>query len=73
MKLEAFKIFQKGLTLLSSFTSVRNSHQAVALLQSKRIDVSGLILHQLSLDEFERGVDLIEQGLEDVKKVLILP
>jgi len=73
MELEAFKIFRKGLTILSSFTSVRNSYQAVALLQSKRIDVSGLISHQLSLGEFERGVELIEQGLEGVRKVLIVP
>lgn len=73
MELEAFKIFRKGLTILSSFTSVRNSYQAVALLQSKQIDVSGLISHQLPLDEFERGVELIEQGLENVKKVLITP
>jgi 2-desacetyl-2-hydroxyethyl bacteriochlorophyllide A dehydrogenase len=73
MEVEAFQIFRKGLSILSSFTSVRNSYQAVALLQSKRIDVSGLISHQLALDEFERGVELIEQGRENVKKVLILP
>jgi len=73
MEIEPFKIFRKGLTVLSSFTSVRNSYQAVALLQSGRVDVSGLISHQLPLDEFERGVGLIEQGLEGVKKVLILP
>jgi len=73
MELEAFEIFRKGLTVLSSFTSVRNSYQAVALLQSKRIEVSSLISHQLPLTEFEKGVRLIEEGLEDVKKVLILP
>jgi threonine dehydrogenase-like Zn-dependent dehydrogenase len=73
MEIEAFQIFRKGLTVLSSFTSVRNSYQAVALLQSGQVDVSGLISHQLPLDEFERGVELIEGGLEGVKKVLILP
>ena len=73
MKVQAFEIFRKGLTVLSSFTSVRNSYQAVALLQSKQVDVSRLISHQLPLDEFERGVELIEGGLEGVKKVLILP
>ena len=73
MEIEPFKIFRKGLTVLSSFTSLRNSYQAVALLKSKRVDVSGLISHRLLLDEFERGVTLIEQGLEGVKKVLILP
>jgi D-arabinitol dehydrogenase (NADP+) len=73
MTLEAFEIFRKGLTVLSSFTSVRNSYQAVALLQSGQVDVSGLISHQLPLDEFERGIELIERGAEGVKKVLILP
>jgi 2-desacetyl-2-hydroxyethyl bacteriochlorophyllide A dehydrogenase len=73
MELEAFEVFRKGLTILSSFTSVRNSYQAVALLESERVDVSGLVSHQLPLDAFERGVELIERGLEDVKKVMILP
>ncbi len=73
MELEPFKVFRKGLTILSSFTSVRNSYQAVALLTSRQIDVTQLISHQLTLEEFERGVGLIEQGLEDVKKVMILP
>ncbi len=73
MELEAFEIFRKGLTILSSFTSVRNSYQAVALLESRRVDVSNLISHQLPLREFERGVELIEKGLEEVKKVMILP
>ena len=73
MELEAFEVFRKGLTILSSFTSVRNSYQAVALLESERVDVSSLVSHQLPLDAFERGVELIERGLEDVKKVMILP
>lgn len=73
MKLEAFKVFRKGLTVLSSFTSVRNSYQAVALLQSGRLDLSDLISHQLPLAQFEKGVELIEKRLENVKKVIILP
>lgn len=73
MELEAFKIFRKGLTVLSSFTSVRNSYQALSLLQSRRVDVAELISHRLPLADFERGVEAIEAGSEDVKKVLILP
>ncbi len=67
------KIFQKGLTIVSSFTSVRNSYQAIALLEAGKIDVSGLISHRLPLSEFERGIKLIEKGDDDVKKVMILP
>jgi D-arabinitol dehydrogenase (NADP+) len=73
MELEAFQIFRKGLTILSSFTSVRNSLQAVALLGSGRLEVEALISHRLPLAEFERGVELIEGGLDGIKKVLILP
>lgn len=73
ISLDAFKVYRKGLTILSSFTSVRNSYQAVALLESGQIDVSGLISHRLPLKEFPRGIELIEKGLEGVKKVLIMP
>jgi threonine dehydrogenase-like Zn-dependent dehydrogenase len=73
MCLEAFKIFQKGLTVLSSFTSVRNSYQALDLLQTGRIRVEPLVSHRLPLEEFQRGIEVIEQGVEKVKKVQILP
>lgn len=73
MNLEAFPIFRKGLTILSSFTSVRNSYQALSLLQHERISLDGLISHQLPLHAFQGGIELIEQGAADVKKVVILP
>lgn len=73
LKLEGMKLFQKGLTIFSSFTSVRNSYQAIALLEAGKIDVSDLISHRLPLSEFERGIKLIDKGDDDVKKVMILP
>jgi len=73
MRIEAFKVFQKGLTVLSSFTSVRNSYQAIDLLRSGRIVVDRLVSHRLPLSEFQRGIEVIEGGLEDVKKVQIAP
>lgn len=73
MSLDAFKIFQKGLTLLSSFTSVRNSYQAIDLLCSGRIRVDNLVSHRLPLEAFQRGIETIEQGADGVKKVQILP
>jgi 2-desacetyl-2-hydroxyethyl bacteriochlorophyllide A dehydrogenase len=73
MALEPFELFRKGLTVLSSYTSVRTSYQALALLTAKRVEVADLISHQLPLAAFERGVTLIERGLEDVRKVLVMP
>jgi D-arabinitol dehydrogenase (NADP+) len=73
MNIEAFKIFRKGLTVLSSFTSVRNSIQAIDLLRSGRIRVDRLVSHRLALEELQRGIEVIEGGIENVKKVQILP
>ncbi|RPJ23547.1 MAG: L-threonine 3-dehydrogenase [Chloroflexi bacterium] len=73
MELEGFKIFRKGLTLLSSFTSVRNSFQAVDLLQSGQIKVDSLISHRLPLQELPRALELIESRDPAVKKVIVQP
>jgi 2-desacetyl-2-hydroxyethyl bacteriochlorophyllide A dehydrogenase len=73
LELEAFQIFRKGLTLLSSFTSVRNSYQAVSLLQTGQIQVEPLISHRLPLKELPRALEMIESHDPTVKKVIILP
>ena len=71
--MEAFPIFRKGLTILSSFTSLRNSYQALDLLKHGRISLDELVSHQLPLEELQHGIELIEQGAEGVRKVIILP
>jgi 2-desacetyl-2-hydroxyethyl bacteriochlorophyllide A dehydrogenase len=73
LQLPAFTIFEKGLFLLSSYTSVRNSIQAVELLEKGKINVAPLVSHQLPLEDFARGVEIIEKGAEGVLKVMILP
>jgi 2-desacetyl-2-hydroxyethyl bacteriochlorophyllide A dehydrogenase len=73
LEFPAFTFFEKGLHILTSFTSVRNSLQAIQLLEAGKIDVSGLISHQLPLEGFVKGIETIEQGIENVMKVLILP
>jgi 2-desacetyl-2-hydroxyethyl bacteriochlorophyllide A dehydrogenase len=73
VNLPVFTVFEKGLIILSSYTSVRNSIQAVRLLESGRIDVSKLVSHQLPLEDFAKGVETIEQAAEGALKVVILP
>jgi len=70
---DAFTVFRKGLTILSSYTSVRNSIQAVRLLESGKIDVSSLVSHEVPLSDFRHGIELIEQGKEGALKVLVRP
>jgi D-arabinitol dehydrogenase (NADP+) len=73
LSLDAFAIFRKGLALMSSYTSVRNSIQAVRMLKSGRIDVSTLVSHELPLERFAEGVELIEKGAAGVLKILMAP
>ena len=73
LEIEPFIIFRKGLHVYSSYTSVRNSYQAIDLLKSGGISVRDLISHRLPLEELAHGIELIEKGEENVKKVLILP
>ncbi|HJR81949.1 MAG TPA: zinc-dependent alcohol dehydrogenase family protein [Anaerolineales bacterium] len=73
LELEGFKIFQKGLTVLSSFTSVRNSFQAVDLLRSGQVRVDSLISHRLPLEEMPHALELIESRDPAVKKVIVQP
>ena len=73
LSVEAFKIFRKGLTVLSSFTSVRNSYQALDLLKSGRLEVNRLVSHRLSLEEFEDGIQMLERGAAEIRKVMVFP
>ena len=73
LSLEPFKVFRKGLSIFGSFTSLRNSYQAVDLLRTGRMQVADIISHRLPLAQFERGCELIESGEAGVKKVMILP
>ena len=73
LSLDAFTIFEKGLTVRSSFTSRRNTFQALALIRSGAVRVDDLVSHRLPLERFQEGVALIEEGQEDVVKVLMLP
>jgi threonine dehydrogenase-like Zn-dependent dehydrogenase len=52
---------------------VRNSIQAVRLLETGKIDVSPLVSHELPLSGFRRGIELIEEGKEGALKVIMRP
>ena len=73
MSLEPFTVFRKGLTVLSSYTSVRNSTQALDLLKSGRINTAALVSHRLPLEQLQDGIEMIESGRENVRKILIRP
>ena len=73
MRIEPFEIFKKGLSIVSSYTSLRNSLQAVGMLQSGRIQVDDLISHEFGLSDLGMGIELIESGDQSAKKIIINP
>lgn len=73
MTIEPFRLFNKELTIMSSFTSLRNSKQAIDLISVGRIVVKDLISHRLPLNELENGLRLVLDGKEPSMKVMILP
>lgn len=68
-----FKMFDKEISIFSSYTSCRNSWQALHLLQSGRIRVEELVSHKLPLEEFEKGLKILETHSEPAMKILIIP
>ncbi len=69
----AFSFFEKGVSVFSSYTSVRNTLQTIRLMESGKIDVKPLISHIYTLEQLLDGIKLIESGQEGVLKVLIHP
>lgn len=72
-EIEPFVVFRKGLSIHGSYTSRRNSYEALRLLKTGRVQVEDLVSHRLPLSEFEEGVSLIEEGRESVMKVMMVP
>lgn len=73
VRVSPFTLFAREITILSTYTSLRNSWQALYLLQEGRIKVKELISHRLPLDDFEKGLKILETHSEPAMKILIMP
>jgi D-arabinitol dehydrogenase (NADP+) len=70
---EPFQVFRKGLSIHASFTSRRNSYQALKLIASGGVRVDDLVSHRLPLEGLEAGIAKIESRRENAMKVMIFP
>lgn len=68
-----FNMFSREISIFSSYTSCRNTWQALQLLQNGRINVKNLISHRLPLEDFEKGLKILETHSEPAMKILIMP
>ncbi|HVP19092.1 MAG TPA: alcohol dehydrogenase catalytic domain-containing protein [Spirochaetia bacterium] len=71
--IEPFQVFRKGLSIFASYTSRRNSLQALSLIASERVRVDDLVSHRVSLSGFEKGIHAIEDRNANAMKVMIFP
>ena len=71
--IEPFQVFRKGLSIFASYTSRRNSLQALALIGSGKVRVDDLVSHRMPLDSLEAGIRKIEDRGENAMKVMIFP
>lgn len=62
-----YDVFRKDLRIVGSFAVNRTFPQSIALIQNGRVQVEPLISHQLSLDEFSRGLELAQHDPRRMK------
>ncbi|MCA9904017.1 MAG: zinc-dependent alcohol dehydrogenase family protein, partial [Anaerolineae bacterium] len=67
-----FDIFRNDIKVIGSFAVNRTFPQSIALIQSGAIQVEPLISHQLPLDEFARGMELVQHDPTRMKVQFIL-
>lgn len=73
MTIKPFDLFSKELTILSSFTSLRNSRQALMLMQSGSIPVSDLVSHRFALEDFSGAMEMGAGNEDGVMKIMVVP
>lgn len=73
VSIEPFRLFRRELTLLSSFTSVRNSLQALRMLRCNALRVEELISHRVSLHDLCDAFQWLEAGTKESMKVIVSP
>ncbi len=71
--IEPYQVFRRELTLMSTFTSLRNSLQAVRLMREGAVKVSDLVSHRPPLADLEKSFKMILEKREPVLKVVVKP
>ena len=67
VKFPSYEVFRRDLKIIGSFAVNRTFPQSIALIQNGAIKVEPLISHQLSLDDFSKGLELAEKDPKRVK------
>jgi threonine dehydrogenase-like Zn-dependent dehydrogenase len=66
-----FRLFRQEISIISSYTSLKNSMQAIDLMKSKTIRVDDLVSHQIKLSECPEYIKRMEAGDGELRKVAV--
>lgn len=66
-----FRLFREEISIISSYTSLKNSMQAIELMKSKTIRVDDLVSHQIKLSECPDYIKRLEAGDGELRKVAV--
>jgi 2-desacetyl-2-hydroxyethyl bacteriochlorophyllide A dehydrogenase len=69
--LDQFRVFREEISIIASFTSLKNSMQAIDLMKSGTIRVDDLVSHRIKLSECPGYIKRLEAGDGDLGKVTV--
>lgn len=72
IKMDAYDIFQRELTIKGSFAQVNSFSNSLAMLRSGRVRTDGLITHRFTLDQWQEVLDAHAND-STVHKMVVIP
>lgn len=69
--LDHFRVYREEISVIASFTSLKNSIQAIDLMKSKTVDVSDIVSHRIKLSECPDYILRMQAGDGDLSKVTV--
>lgn len=67
VRFPSYEVFRRDLSIIGSFAVNRTFPQALAMIKNGSVQVEPLVSHQLSLDEFRRGLEIAETDPKRMK------
>lgn len=72
LQLAAYNIIAKELEIIgSTMVTHQDVHQAIALAESGRVDVMGIVTHHLPIEQVARGMELVDTKADEAIKVVL--
>jgi threonine dehydrogenase-like Zn-dependent dehydrogenase len=69
--LKLFELYDKEISLFGSYTNPHENNEAIKLLENNTIDPSKIVSHELSIENLEKGLLLMRNITNEVKKIVI--